>query len=238
LFPLKRNQTGVDNKYVCHQTLYLVLGNECMTDLIILGAGGFGLEVAAYAEDMTRAGRADFNIKGFLDDTKAISTRHAGYPILGKIGPVFDSSASYILAVGMPEGRKLLANKLRAAGARVATVIHPESHVAVSATFGTGTIIAPFAFAGPESRMGEHCLINTHACVGHESRMDNFCVLSPHVSLQGGARLGMEVFVGSHACIGRVTIGDKARIAAGSVVYNDVPPGAFALGNPAAFKPT
>ena len=121
-------------------------------------------------------------------------------------------------------------------GARFATIIHPQSYVAASAAIGTGTIIAPFAFVGPEARIGNHCVLNTHVSAGHESTMSDGCVLSPAASLHGGARLETGVFLGSHACVLRVTIGPKARIAAGAVAYGDVPGGAFALGNPAAFK--
>ena len=206
-----------------------------MSDLIIIGAGGFGLEVAAYAEDMTRAGKENFVLKGFLDDTKTPSSRHAGYPVLGKIGPPFDPAISYVIAVGTPEWRKALADKLHAGGARLASIVHPQSYVAAGALIGPGSVIAPFAFVGPEARIGNHCVLNVHACAGHECRIGDCCVLSPYASLQGSARLGEGVFLGSHACITCVTIGDKARIAAGAVVYNDVPSGALALGNPAAF---
>lgn len=46
--------------------------------------------------------------------------------------------------------------------------------------------------------------------------------------------LGNDVFVGAGATIlGKVRIGDGARIGANSLVINDVPPGAFAVGVPA-----
>jgi sugar O-acyltransferase (sialic acid O-acetyltransferase NeuD family) len=205
-----------------------------MSDLIIIGAGGFGLEVAAYAEDMTRAGKADFVVKGFLDDIKMPSSRHAGYPVLGKIEPPFDSEISYVIAIGIPDSRKILAGKL--GGARLASIIHPQSYVAGSAEISPGTVVAPFAFVGPEARIGNHCVLNTHTCVGHESRVGDYCVLSPHAGLQGGAQLGEGVFLGSQVYITRVTIGNRARVAAGAVVYIDVPPEALALGNPAAFR--
>ena len=71
-----------------------------MKRLIIIGAGGFGLEVAAYARDM-----AMFEIAGFLDDTKP-GQKHAGYPILGPTTSSIDRGAFYVIAVGSPEGRR------------------------------------------------------------------------------------------------------------------------------------
>jgi acetyltransferase-like isoleucine patch superfamily enzyme len=59
-----------------------------------------------------------------------------------------------------------------------------------------------------------------------------------HEYLIGEYRLG-DVVIGSHVMIGAnctilpgVTIGDRAVVAAGSVVHKSVPPGAFVGGNP------
>ena len=46
--------------------------------------------------------------------------------------------------------------------------------------------------------------------------------------------IGDDVFIGTGAAIlGRVTIGNGARVAANSLVINNVPPGSFAIGVPA-----
>src|SRR5262249_16975207 len=50
--------------------------------------------------------------------------------------------------------------------------------------------------------------------------------------------IGNDVFIGCGASIlGKVTIGDGARIAANSLVIADVPPGATAIGVPAKVMP-
>lgn len=46
--------------------------------------------------------------------------------------------------------------------------------------------------------------------------------------------IGNDVFIGAGACVlGKVHVGDGARIAANSLVINDVPAGSFAVGVPA-----
>ncbi len=46
--------------------------------------------------------------------------------------------------------------------------------------------------------------------------------------------IGNDVFIGAGACVlGKVHVGDGARVAANSLVINDVPEGAFAVGVPA-----
>ena len=50
--------------------------------------------------------------------------------------------------------------------------------------------------------------------------------------------IGNDVFIGANACVvGGVTIGDGARIAACSLVLNDVPAGSMAVGVPAKVIP-
>lgn len=208
-----------------------------MKQLIIVGAGGFGLEVAAYAEDALRADPSQPQILGFIDDTKPKEATHAGYPILGNTDDPVDPDALYILAVGFPDGRRRLAEKLAAQGARFHTLIHPMSYVARAARLDDGCIVVPFATVGPEAHLGMHCMLNHYAVIGHEAQAGAFCVLCPHASVHGAARLGDEVFLGSGAYVtAGIKVGARAKVSAGAVVYSDVPPGALALGNPAAFR--
>jgi sugar O-acyltransferase (sialic acid O-acetyltransferase NeuD family) len=206
-----------------------------MTTLIIIGAGGFGLEVAAYAEDVAKHDQT-LTVKGFLDDTKVVGTFHAGYPILGGMTTVIDPTAHYIIALGHPQHRQTLTEKFVARGVRWARLVHPLAYVASTAKIGGGSIVAPFAFIGPEVVLHDHVLVNVHATVGHEARVGSYAVLSPYANINGAARLGDGVFVGSNATIvNGATIGARSKISAGAVVYNDIPADVRALGNPARF---
>jgi sugar O-acyltransferase (sialic acid O-acetyltransferase NeuD family) len=208
-----------------------------MKELIIIGAGGFGLEVAAYAEDIIKSGVPSFTIKGYLDDTKPVGAMHGSYPVLGSTDTKIDPECQYIIAVGLPQSRTVLAEKLSIKGAKFFTIIHPTSYASATAKIGEGSILSPFAFVGPEANIGSHCVLNIYASAGHESVMDDASVLSPYATLNGGASLGKGVFIGSHACVtAKVCLGDKAKLAAGSVAYNNIPTGVGAFGNPASLR--
>jgi sugar O-acyltransferase (sialic acid O-acetyltransferase NeuD family) len=203
-----------------------------MKRLIIIGAGGFGMEVAAYARDMS-----GFEIRGFLDDTKPAGQMHAGYRLLGPTTASIDREAFYVVAVGSPEGRRAVVQKFTAAGASFVSIVHPRAYVAPGAVIGEGSVIAPFAFVGPEAHLGKHCVLNVHASAGHESRLGDCCILSPYAIAHGGVELAEGVFLGNGACVtARMKIGANARIAAGAVVYDHVPENMFAHGNPARFR--
>lgn len=208
--------------------------NDDVFHLVIVGAGGFGLEVAAYAEDIIRARGADFSIAGFLDDTKAAGALHGGYPVLGGTDGVLDTTALYVVALGMPRHRRALTEKLQGRGARFATLMHPAAYVAGSASVGVGSILAPFTFIGPQVKLGAQVVVNVSAVVGHEAQVGDYAVLSPHADIHGGARLAEDVFVGSGGTVtnGR-SVGARSRVSAGAVLFEDIPADVTVRGNPA-----
>ncbi|WP_066371787.1 bifunctional UDP-N-acetylglucosamine diphosphorylase/glucosamine-1-phosphate N-acetyltransferase GlmU [Herbidospora mongoliensis] len=122
-----------------------------------------------------------------------------------------------------------------------------------SAEIGQGASVGPFAYLRPGTRLGAKGKIGTYvetknAVIGTGSKV-------PHLSYVGDATIGeganigaATVFVnydgvdkhhttvGDHARVGSdtmlvapLTIGDGAYTAAGSVIVNDVPPGAMAV---------
>ena len=75
----------------------------------------------------------------------------------------------------------------------------------------------------PDVKLGARVGIMHNVCLGTNMR------LTGEVPV-----IGDDVFIGTGAAIlGKVTVGNGARIAANSLVVNDVPPGAFAVGVPA-----
>jgi sugar O-acyltransferase (sialic acid O-acetyltransferase NeuD family) len=208
-----------------------------MSSLIIVGAGGFGLEVAAYAKDCLKAGLLPHEPRGFLDDTRAKGSVHAELPVLGNTEGSIDVEAVYLIALGNPESRYKIAAKLTQNGARFATLLHPASYIASTAIIGQGSIAAPFSFIGPQSQTGNHVLVNIYASVAHESSLGHFSTLCPYAGTHASAKIGEGVFFGAHSIVtNNVSIGSWSKLAAGSVVYSDVPVKASVMGNPARFK--
>lgn len=209
-----------------------------MLNLIIVGAGGFGGEVMQYARDTFDLG--SHRIKGFLDD-KVTRVEHSALdaPVLGTInGYLPEPEDRFLLAVGDPGSRLDIAARLAAHGAQFLTLIHPLAYVASSATLGAGCIISPFATVGARAKLGAHVVLTFYASVGHDAQVGACCALSPHSVTNGGSVLGQAVFLGSHAAVNPLKrVGDGAKVAAGAVVYRNVPPHSLAAGNPAKARP-
>jgi serine O-acetyltransferase len=99
--------------------------------------------------------------------------------------------------------------------------LHPDAEI------GPGMLIAhggPVRVHGA-SKIGADCALHHVCTIGAGPR-------------PGGAVIGDHVYIGCHSSIiGAVTIGDKATIAANSLVLSDVPAGCTAIGVPAKNLP-
>lgn len=203
--------------------------------IIVAGAGGLGTEVALYVRDALAAGYLDGELVGFVDDEKQGRIVDIDLPVLSAIDccrPQQDER--FVVAVGDPIGRRLVADRLIGLGAHFITVVHPLAWVAPLARLEAGCVVAPFATIGPRSRLAAHVLINTHAGIGHDCVVGACSAVSPHAVLNGGVHLGEQVMVGSAAVVvpGQ-QVGDRARLSAGTVVQSAVAADATVWGNPA-----
>ena len=133
--------------------------------------------------------------------------------------------------------------------------IHPHT-VAVDAVIGPRAIVGPFCYLRPGTRLGEASKAGTYVEIKNSRIGDRTKV--PHLSYIGDADIGADTNIGAGAITAnlghrpgepkqRTTIGDNVRtaihngfiapvevgdgawIAAGSVITNDVPPGALAI---------
>jgi sugar O-acyltransferase (sialic acid O-acetyltransferase NeuD family) len=205
------------------------------TPIIIIGAGGFGGELAEYLEDAIQDG-APYRFEGFIDDrAEQLATTHPELPILGTVEDLSRHPKAHILiAVGDPAARSSLADRLEQEHRTLATLVHPTAYVARSANIQGGTILCPFSLVGAHASVGRNVSVNVYASVGHDARIGEHSVISPYTAILGSVTLGNRCFTGAHATVAPgVNIAHDSKVAAGSVVSVDLPPGSLAVGNPA-----
>jgi sugar O-acyltransferase (sialic acid O-acetyltransferase NeuD family) len=201
--------------------------------VIIVGAGGFGREALQWASDAwpEQAGR----IAGFLSADPAALDRHATrLPILGdpdtfRLLP----GDGLVLAIGIPQVRRQVAERLAQRGANFLTLVHPTAIVAATATVGTGSVICPQAVVSDAAGLGRCVLVNYHASLGHDAKAGEYTVFSPYATLGGGAIVEEDVFLGLHATVGpRVRIGAGTKVSANSAALVSVPRRTLVYGVP------
>jgi len=209
----------------------VVTNNHGSSKVIIIGAGGFGREVLQYALDTGR-----FEVKGYIDDRSPSELKiPQELPILGTVAGYSPSPGeSFLLAVGAPAARARVAARFLAQGARFETIIHPKAYVSSTAKIGAGCIIAPFATVGACATIGDFSQVHFYASAAHDSVIGQYSALSPYSVVNGGGHLGEGVFLGTRATVNPIkSVGSYSRVAAGAVVYLDVPAWSLAAGNPA-----
>lgn len=196
-----------------------------MKRIIIVGAGGFGREVTCWLEDAL-APAVGF-IGGYLVDRLApapmLSEKYQ-YPVLGGIAeyqPQPDDAL--IIAIAQPQAKLLIAEALRAKGARFHNLIHPTATVARRAVLGQGVIMCPYSLASADALVGDFVSINVYASIGHDVIVGDGVTVCAHADITGGVKLGRGVFVGSHASVlPGVEVGEAAIVGAGAVVVRRV----------------
>jgi len=210
-----------------------------MKKLLIIGAGGFGREVLEYARDIEEAGRAEWEITGFLDDNlNALDSYSYDYKIIGTIE---DHKVSeeyvYICAIGDPETKMKIGKKLSKEGAVFINIIHPTAYLARNCKIGKNVVLCPGSVVTTDVVLGDFVALDVNSICSHDVSVGDGCTISHFCDLTGFTKLDDGVFLGSgvSVCPG-VKIGAYAKIGAGSVVLHDIRPGELAYGVPAKVR--
>lgn len=205
-----------------------------MKKLFIIGAGGFGREVHAWARQHPDCG-SQWELAGFLDDNLAALRDFGDFaPIVPLAGHRPVAEALYLNGLALPELKQRLLPPLAAAGAEFLTFIHPTAKVGDRVTLGRGVVLCPGAIITADVSLGDFVVLNLRATVGHDAVVGAWTTASAHCDITGFVKVGEGVFMGSRASIipGR-HVGDGAKLGAGSVVFANVAPGVTVIGNPA-----
>jgi len=137
----------------------------------------------------------------------------------------------FVVVSGAAASRRRLFRGCIEAGLSPAVLTHPTATVLQDVRIGPGCVIGARAILGVGTVLEENCL------VGMASLTDHDCVIGCHATVGAGTTLGAGsrleecAFVGDGVVLlaGR-TIGKGAIVVSGSVVTQDIPPGAIAAG--------
>lgn len=209
------------------------------TDLLVIGAGGFGRETLDVIEAMNRAGTAAYHVTGVADDGPRAQSLarlgERGYRHLGSIAGVVKDSplGSYALAIGAPEDRRRVAAFMDAAGWRPVTLFHPAAGIGSRPDIGEGCIVCAGVQVSTNVRLGRYVHLNPNATVGHDAVVAEFVSVNPGVILSGEVEIETGVLVGSGAVVLQgLSVGHSSTIGALSCVTRDVPPNVVVKGVP------
>lgn len=205
-----------------------------LSQLAIIGAGGFGRQLAAVVTDINNCA-SKWNFVGFVDD-EAKGTTIEGYPIIGSTEWLFQQTEKpyVICAIGDPATRKRITDQCSSHGVPFATIIHPSVVISDYVVVGEGTMIMPGTVITTNVRIGKHCLINSGCRIGHDTVIGDYCSCMPATAVAGDVALSEGCYLGMGSCIiNKVSIGAWSVIGAGAAVIDDIPSRVVAVGVPA-----
>ncbi len=203
-----------------------------LKDLYIIGAGGFGREVAWLVERIN-AVKPTWNLKGFMDSDSSLHGTMAGkYKVHGHELPLNDMKDVWaVVAVGNAKARKKVVESLNC---NFATLIDPSVKLSDSVEIGEGCIICADSILTVDIRIGSHNIINLDCTIGHDVETESFVTFYPSVNVSGKVHIGSccEFGTGSQIIQGKDVV-DNTIIGTGAVVVKNIDePGTY-VGIPA-----
>jgi len=207
-----------------------------MQDIVIVGVGGLGREIAEWIEDINEV-TPTFRLLGFVDDdaTKHGSIRH-DLPVLGGLDWLSGRSRTVatVVGIGNPAPKRRVVERLREHSAGFPSIIHPHSVVGRYVELGEGCVVCPGVILTTDIRIGRFVTFNFDLTVGHDATIDDYVTLAPGVHISGyvqvreGADLGAGVVT-----VPSVEIGEWSIVGAGAAVTKSLPANCTAVGVPA-----
>ena len=198
------------------------------TDLVLIGAGGFGRETAEAVRDLIGAG-ASWRLLGYLDDDPARSGSLVdGIRVLGSIRQLLDMpDARAVVCTGRPGNyvsRPRIVAELGLPADRFATIVHHAAVVSASSRVGPGSVILAHCTLTAAVTVGSHVAVMPQVTLTHDDVIEDFATVASGVCLGGGVRVGRSAYIGAGALVREgLTIGPYAMVGMGAVVTRDVP---------------
>lgn len=205
-----------------------------MKDLVIIGAGGFGREVAWLIEDINKE-KKEWNLLGFVDDNESLKGVNInGYEVIGSIDWLKKQELYVVNAIGDPIIKKKVIERLAGSNNKYPVLIHPTVICSDKVAIGEGSIICAGNIITVNIEIGKHVIINLDCTIGHDAKLGDYTTVLPSVNVSGFVETGECANIGTGtAIIQGVKVGENTIVGAGSVVVRDLPANCTAIGVPA-----
>ena len=210
-----------------------------MERLVIIGARQHAKVLVSIVDEFYSE---SIEIAGYLDDDPELTeTKLLGYPVLGQLSDLEEIIVKYGItsgAVGISNRHMKLRDKtfhrLKEAGLKTPSFIHPGSHISSCASVGEGVVINPGVVVNAFARVGDNSVIYSNAAIEHETVLGENVYIGPGVCFSSNAKVGKNTFIGAGArIVPDIIIGSDVIAGAGSVIISNVPDGVTVAGVPA-----
>lgn len=191
-------------------------------DILIIGASGFGREVAWLIEELE-----EWNIIGFIDDNSSIQNKIVNnYPVIGVIQNLlsFEKEMNVVIAIGNPSIRKKIYEIISSnPNIKFPNIIARDVRMSDTNNLGIGNIICTHTILTTNISIGNFNHINLSCTLGHDVVLEDYITVYPGVNISGNVTIKSlsEIGTGSKIIQGK-TISDNIIIGAGGVVVKNL----------------
>jgi len=197
--------------------------------IIIIGTGGLAREFTDFFADQT-------DIVGYSskDQQQYLDYKLPGKFFSGEITPELVGTNLAAIAIGIPQIKLNLYNKLLAAGFYFPSFIHSSAIVAKSAIIKEGVIISPQCVISADVVLNKMSYINCHSAIGHDAIIGSFVQMNGG-QIGGFTQIGDYTLIGSGSTIvENLVVGKNITVGSGSTVFTKITDNNITvLGNPA-----
>lgn len=191
--------------------------------IIIIGGGGFGLELYTYIEHDINTGKFPINCTiGILDESNKceVLTKIPNAKYLGRIQDFSPSAGDKaIIAIGNILGRKENYKIAQQKNIPLGNYIHPSAFVASNAKLGNGIIICPNSVISAYANIQDNVAINVFCGVGHGANIGMHTVMGPNSIINGDTSLGEGCLLGTRSTLfPKISLGKGCSVDAHTVV--------------------
>ena len=211
-----------------------------MKDLIIIGAGGFGREVAWLVERINSV-NPTWNLLGYLDDNQDIRSNNINsYPVLGCVDDFTKYDGAYfVCAIGSSKTREKIITHIKQTKGSIkfATLIDPSVICSSTVKIDEGSIICAGSILTVNITIGKYVIINLDCTIGHDATINSYTTLYPSTNVSGNVIIEKDCEIGTSVQIKQgISIQENCKIGAGAVVVKNIQEPGIYVGLPAVKK--
>ena len=209
-----------------------------MKKIAIIGAGGFGREVACLINAINEESK-DWDFIGFFDDVKDIGYENEYGKVLGRIKDLnsYPESLAVVIAIAKPSAIEVIVKSITSPNIYFPNLIAPDiiSFDKNNMSLGQGNIIGFGCSISCNVRIGNFNIFNSFISIGHDTRIGDYNAVMPSTKISGDITIGDRNFFGASSVIlEKLTIGNDTTIGANSLIFRNTKDKNTYIGNPAS----
>jgi len=198
-----------------------------MNELVILGAGGSGVDIIDIVNAINQNIKK-WNIIGFLDDNPNLKDKYiSGYKVLGTIDEAYKyNKALFISSIANPTNRiirRKIWDRVIKQECNFATLIHPSAVIYNNVLIKNGSVINALCVIGSNVVIEEDVHLAYSCNVAHETVIKAHSTLGTGVNLSSGITIGVDCYIGAGVSATHdIEVEDNTLVAVGSAITENL----------------